>query len=162
MRRQLRPQPGAAAGAAGGPSRQFFSVLKPFISSSRAGLSGGRAPRPLRSRAPREAGRRGPLHKRVPEPVSSRGAAQPRSREDGPAPPRSGSFSSRPASPPSPFLPARTPGVVSRGLQVPAGTLPEAPSAGVPEPLPFGGDIQEGVPGSSCFPKTPGRVARGF
>ena len=72
-------------GGGGGPSRQFFSVLKTFISSSRAGLFGGRSPRPLRSRAPRGAGRRGPPHKRVPEPVSSQGAAQPRSREARPS-----------------------------------------------------------------------------
>ena len=56
MRRQLRPWPGAAAGAAGDLSRQFFSVLKPFISSGGgAGLSGGRFPRPFRSRASRGA-----------------------------------------------------------------------------------------------------------
>lgn len=162
--RQLRPWPGAAAGAAGDLSRQFFSVLKPFISSGEgAGLSGGRSPRPLRSRASRGAGRRGPSTRgsQSPSPAKAlpgpaRGRPSPARGRPGPAPPRSGSFGSGPASPLSPFLPARGRGVVSRGLQGPAGSLPEAPSAGGPEPSPFGGDVQEGVPGSSCSLKTPG------
>ncbi|CAI9168628.1 unnamed protein product [Rangifer tarandus platyrhynchus] len=147
---------GGGGGGGWGPFAAVLLGAKAVHLLVPAGLSGGRYPKPLRSRAPRGAGRRGPRTRGSQSPSPAKALPSPARGRPGPAPPRSGSFGSRPASPLSPFLPARVPGVVSHGLQGPAGNLPEAPSAGGPEPSPFGGDVQEGVPGSSFSPKTPG------